>query len=241
MILNKKGTKKRKHSKSHIVADLDHELTDVKESNQTQSLGKVHEIFEEQYVSINLEEKLKSAGILAREDFISSEYCVQVLFTANFDPTIFKNASSLVSTNAPQINKNRETLLSLFHGDAFRLFVGLVIMWKMRSVSEEKVVPWICHILTHHNYSIMSQKASKQILEGLHKMTRFKSLSVGSLSRLSGSLQLITAQIAKAGGDKDADNILPSEPLNESDNDEDVYAVLYNEEEELSKSSGDDE
>lgn len=42
-------------------------------------------------------------------------------------------------------------------------------------------------------------------------------------------------------GDKDVDNVFPSEPLNESDNDEDIDEVLYGEEEELSESSSDDE
>lgn len=183
--------KKRKHGTLDSGLGFDMKMMHVEADDHiSQIMGKVHqENIEDEVNVVKMEDKLKSVGILSVHGGFSSEN--NKFSSAFLDSAFFKKACSFIEANKPA-KKVKESLLQLFQEDASRLLESLILMWKTRSVSEQSILPWISSILVSHN-----QQLPREVIDTLHKMTRFKCAATETLLQLSGRLQLITAQMGK--------------------------------------------
>ncbi|XP_010247963.1 PREDICTED: WD repeat-containing protein 43 isoform X2 [Nelumbo nucifera] len=222
--------KKRKHRRSSIDAETAVDLdSNKKEVNPVDNNVEKEKVAADT-VTICIEDRLRSLGILTNEADVTRESFPQINSSLNF--TMFSDA--YLEANIPQ-KKIKATVLSMTPPDAHKLLTSLVAMWKSRSGIGKYVLPWIYSILVNYGHYVMSQEPSNQLLDFLYKMTECKGKAVQPLLQLSGRLQLISAQIDKA------QTISNDHQLDETeDDDDDVDEFVYGEEEELSQSDSED-
>ncbi|OAY27702.1 WD repeat-containing protein 43 isoform X2 [Manihot esculenta] len=146
-----------------------------------------------------------------------------------------------IEANIPQ-KKMRAAVLSLEPNNACKLLELLLAKWESRSCSAKHILPWIYCILVNHGQYIMAQEKSEaQMLSSLLKITKSRGVAVQPLLRLSGCLQLVTAQIDKAAMNK-AHVSMHNDQMDDDDddNDEDIGEQLYGEDDDESQLSSDD-
>jgi U3 small nucleolar RNA-associated protein 5 len=142
-------------------------------------------------VSLNVEERLRSLGILRNNEELTSNTIL--------DFKVLKDIN--VEAIWPQ-RKMREYVLSMTPSNAYKLLKDLLFMWQSRLGAGKFILPWICCLLVHHSDFIISQEPATQVLDSLNKLTTSKTEATHSLLQLSGRLQLIKAQINKAANNK---------------------------------------
>ncbi|KAK6913733.1 Glycoside hydrolase, family 28 [Dillenia turbinata] len=136
-------------------------------------------------VSVSMEDQLRHLGILSnKEDSTAIE---------TLNSTMLKDIS--VDVNIPP-KKIREAVLCMGSSEAYKLLKALVALWKSRTGSGKYILPWISSILVNHSQYVKSQEPVNHMLESLGKLTESKKVAVQSLLRLSGRLQLLTAQVS---------------------------------------------
>lgn len=231
--------KKRKHGKPPVIEDVeegdDAFVSKMDKSWLARAEGYPHK-FEEKDVTC-VEDKLRAAGILGGKDDL-------VIGSDHRSETLQKDSHFPVDANAPT-KKIRSHIMSLSSDEAYKLLDVLVSSWKSRSATSKHALSWIYFILVIHGQFIMSQESSKKLIGSLQKMTSLRCAAIQPLLNLSGRLQLIMAQIDKAGK-----NIV-QEPLGEhltdhsedeeEDEDESIDELVYGEEDASQSESSDDD
>ncbi|CAA6658869.1 unnamed protein product [Spirodela intermedia] len=201
------------HAMDHLAVDIKDE---ARHKVSTESL-------EDDSVTLCLEDRLKSAGILCDGDVLSS-YKPKIM--SSLTPAASNEPHILVGMDLPA-KKVKSIILSMSPTDALNFLDALMIMWKTGlSVSESLVLPWILCILVNHGHFIVSRVSSVHMLSTLHKMSASKSAAVRSLLQLSGRLQLFTTQ---AGGNTNQEPVLDTADESEVE-DDGVDDVIYGEE-----------
>ncbi|XP_077214068.1 transducin family protein / WD-40 repeat family protein [Tasmannia lanceolata] len=226
--------KKRKHNKRHsdVLVNSESEFRLMSNKDDPE---KVHV----DTGAICMEDRLRSLGILDNEDHLNSESYSRFFTGIAPNSTILSDAHLLGEANVPT-KKIKAAILSMSPNDAFEFLKVLVAMWKSRSSSGKYVLPWIHGILINHSHYVISQEASTQMLEILYEMTRFKCAAIQPLLQLSGRLQLIMAQIDKAG--HNMHQAISNEKVDESEEeDEDIDEFVYGEEEDESQGASSDD
>ncbi|XP_068647796.1 uncharacterized protein [Aristolochia californica] len=239
--------KKRKQSMQNSSVDVDEVMVDVgvhgKEKTRMLKVEDDPEKVEED--SVSMEDRLRSLGILDKKDDSSRERQRRTPNGSAPNSTTANDVQLLIEANlAP---KKMKSTISCMRGiDAYKLLKALVAMWKSRSALGKDVLLLICIILVKHSHTILSQESSSQLVDSLFEMTTSKGAAFQPLLKLSGRLQLIRAQIDKAGqhivqavsGDSEVDEI---EDKDEDEEEEEVDEFVYGEEEDdMSQSSSDD-
>lgn len=220
--------KKRKHDIQH--SDLEVIAKDDKKSEiKSMDYEDDMEIIEEHFSTVCMEDKLKSLGILANEDDLRINGYPQVYPGVNLDSKAFKDAHLLVEADMPA-KKIKAAVLSMSPSDAYKHLLVLVATWKSRSGSGKSILPWINSILVNHSRYVISQESSTHILDMLYEMTSSKCAAIQPLLQLSGRLQLITAQIDKAG--QSTVQVVSNDKGDQSEDEEVSEEFVYGEEEE---------
>ncbi|XP_058082899.1 uncharacterized protein LOC131230891 isoform X2 [Magnolia sinica] len=213
--------KKRKHNKMQTTVDHEEVMADVVVSRKSEvgplSIEDDREKVEEDPATICMEDRLRSLGILAKEEDLGKENYLEI--------------HRLVEANMPT-KKIRAVVLSMSPSDAYKSLKVLVAAW--RSGSGKYVLPWICSILVNHSRHVISQEPSVHMLDTLCEMTKSKCAAIQPLLQLSGRLQLIMAQVDKAGQNTGPalSNGHQVDESDDEDEDEDVDEVVYGQEEE---------
>ncbi|XP_078429713.1 transducin family protein / WD-40 repeat family protein isoform X2 [Wolffia australiana] len=185
-------------------------------------------------VTLCLEERLKSAGILCDGNEIKFS---KPNVVTSLTPDHGNDPYCLVGTSLPA-KKVKSIVLSMSPPDALKILEALLIMWRARSVDEKLVLPWISCILVCHGHFIASRGSSFHLLSTLSKMSGAKSAAIRSLLQLSGRLQLFSTQAGSGNTNKEPE----FNRADESDvEDDDVDDVIYGADENMSESSSDDE
>ncbi|OVA12921.1 WD40 repeat [Macleaya cordata] len=234
--------KKKRHRHSSI--DPEEEMTDdlMSSSRQAKPLETKddQEKIEEDTVTTCMEDRLRSLGILGNEDDLSIGSYQWAPKNLTLSSTMFSDGN--FEANIPP-KKIKAVIMSLPSRDAYKLLTFLVTMWKSRSGSAKYVLPWICSILVNHSCYVTSQETSTQMLDSLYKMTESKCLAVQPLLQLSGRMQLVMAQIDKAGQNKTQPSLNGNQfdQSEDEDEDEDIDELVYGEEEDESQSGSDND
>ncbi|XP_048321361.2 uncharacterized protein LOC107433202 [Ziziphus jujuba] len=168
--------------------------------------------------AICIEDRLRSLGILSKEDNSASK--------SKVNSNIFNGVD--LKVNMPQ-KKMKAVVLSKIPDDAYKLLGVLVAMWQSRLCSGKHVLPWIYSILVNHSHYVVSQEPATQLLNSLVKVAKSRGAAIQPLLQLSGRLQLLTAQINKA---TQAKTQFDHEHQMDETDDDDVDEILYREEEE---------
>ncbi|KAG9459544.1 hypothetical protein H6P81_004052 [Aristolochia fimbriata] len=237
--------KKRKHGVQNTTPDLAEIIVEVgvhnKERSRLPEIENDSEKVEED--SKSMEDKLRSLGILDKEEDSSRER--RRVSDCNAPNSTMNDAQLLIEANLPP-KKMRSTISSLSSTDAYKLLKALLAMWTSRSARGKDVLPLICIILVQHGHSVLSQESSSPLIDALFEMTATKAAAFQPLLKLSGRLQLIRAQIDKAGqhtvqaisGDSEVDEIGDKD---DDDEEEEVDEYVYGEEDDdISQSLSED-
>ncbi|KAJ6846318.1 WD repeat-containing protein 43 [Iris pallida] len=230
--------KKRKHGKPPVIGDVEKRadafVSKMDKSWPARAEGYPHKIEEKDVTCV--EDKLRAAGILGGKDNL-------VIGSDHRSETVQNDSHFPVDANAPT-KKIRSHIMSLSSDDAYKLLDILVSSWKSRSATSKHALSWIYFILVIHGQFIMSQESSKKLIGSLQKMTRLRCEAIQPLLNLSGRLQLIMAQIDKAG--KNIVQVPVGEHINdhsedEEDEDESIDELVYGEEDASQSDSSDDD
>ncbi|GER30560.1 transducin family protein / WD-40 repeat family protein, partial [Striga asiatica] len=158
-----------------------------------------------------MEDRLRSLGILGNiDDALGS----------TMDSKSFKGID--LDSSTPH-KKLKATVLSMESGDALTQLKSLVNVWQSRSHSAKRVLPWICCILVYHGDYIKSEEP--KLLDYLYKVAKSRGSAIKSLFQLSGSLQLVSAQINRASNIKQP--VLEGDEQKDGSEDEEVDEVVY--------------
>ncbi|KAF6152454.1 hypothetical protein GIB67_035522 [Kingdonia uniflora] len=188
--------KKKRHQQSDM--DSDDMMIDDPKINRIESkpmdTEDGQEKFEKHAVSICMEDRLRSLGVLTNDDDIIKESFQRV--PNNMIPSSTMFTEALFEAILSQ-KKIKAAILSITSSDAYKLLKVLVAMWKSschigfamynkdhiasraimiemmcvnRSGSGKQVLPWICSILVNHSRYIISQEPTNQMLNSLHKV-----------------------------------------------------------------------
>ncbi|KAF9613408.1 hypothetical protein IFM89_008238 [Coptis chinensis] len=224
--------KKRRHDHSSTETKdvMAHDLVDRGQAMQLDI--KDQETDEEgNMAAICVEERLRSLEILNNKDEPNIDRYPRIVNQLAMNSTLFKD--SLFEATIPQ-KKIKAAIKSLPSHDAYTLLAVLVSMWKSRSGSGKYVLPWIYSILVYHSDYVISQKQSFEMLDSIYKMVESKRVAIQPLLQLAGRMQLIKAQINKAGQNNTqvsahSDQLDERESESESE-DEDIDELVYGEE-----------
>ncbi|KAK9289201.1 hypothetical protein L1049_017675 [Liquidambar formosana] len=181
-------------------------------------------------VTFCIEDRLRSLGILSNTDDPS--------FNSMLNSTLLEGID--LKANIPQ-KKMRAAVLSMAPSDAYKLLKVLVATWQSRSCSGQNVLPWIYNILVSHSHHLISQDPVTQDLDSLYKISKSRGVAIHSLLQLSGRLELVMAQIDKAVHNKTQTLVHDHQTDESEDEDEDVDEILYEEGDDESQISSDDD
>ncbi|KAJ0978557.1 hypothetical protein J5N97_014031 [Dioscorea zingiberensis] len=190
--------KKRKHSMRHTTAAVENAMVDsIANDKKTWSSDDGNMQIEEDNGTC-LEERLRAVGIVGKKDDISRECHPGSTCKTSIDAKISNGAHLLIGGNIPA-KKIRAHILSMNPNDAYKFLEFLASTWKASPASSKDILPWIYCILVNHSRFILAQESSSQLLDALQKMASLKCSALQPLLKLSGRVQLIMAQINKAG------------------------------------------
>ncbi|XP_020094142.1 uncharacterized protein LOC109714107 isoform X2 [Ananas comosus] len=220
--------KKRKHRRvTELTADTEITMADhsYDKSLPVDKSATVQRMEED---TVCIEDRMRELGLLSTSSYLEK----------------YHDSTTSLDDDTPA-KKIRAHLLSMSHDDAYKFLETLVSAWKTRSNSAKQILPWIYWLLAIHGRFISSQELSSQILDSLRKMISVNCAATEELRKLSGRLQLITAQIDKAGSNAiipPLGDIKPEEGEDEEDGEEDeeIDEIVYREEDDASESCSDD-
>ncbi|KAJ0978524.1 hypothetical protein J5N97_013998 [Dioscorea zingiberensis] len=234
--------KKRKHSMRHTTAAVENAMVDsIANDKKTWSSDDGNMQIEEDNGTC-LEERLRAVGIVGKKDDISRECHPGSTCKTSIDAKISNGAHLLIGGNIPA-KKIRAHILSMNPNDAYKFLEFLASTWKASPASSKDVLPWIYCILVNHSRFILAQESSSQLLDALQKMASLKCSALQPLLKLSGCVQLIMAQINKAGDSTqplESDHQDGRSEHEDEDEDEDIDELVYGEDEDESQNSSDD-
>ncbi|KAJ6812601.1 WD repeat-containing protein 43 [Iris pallida] len=229
--------KKRMHDKPPVIGDVekgaDAFVSKMDKSWPARAEGYPKKIEEKDVTCV--EDKLRAAGILGGMDDL-------VIGNDHRSETVQNDSDLPVDANAPT-KKIRSHIMSLSSDDAYKLLDILASSWKSRSATSKHALSWLYFILVIHGQFIMSQESSKKLIGSLQKMTRLRCAAIQPLLNLSGRLQLIMAQIDKAGKNivqAPLGEHLTDHSEDEEDEDESIDELVYGEEDASQSDSSDD-
>uniref|UniRef100_A0A6V7QV17 Small-subunit processome Utp12 domain-containing protein n=1 Tax=Ananas comosus var. bracteatus TaxID=296719 RepID=A0A6V7QV17_ANACO len=221
--------KKRKHRVTELTADTEITMADhsYDKSLPVDKSATVQRMEED---TVCIEDRMRELGLLSTSSYLEK----------------YHDSTTSLDDDTPA-KKIRAHLLSMSHDDAYKFLETLVSAWRTRSNSAKQILPWIYWLLAIHGRFISSQELSSQILDSLRKvhleLNAFsnadahgydfsKLCSYRELRKLSGRLQLITAQIDKAGSNAiipPLGDMKPKEGEDEEDDEEDeeIDEIVY--------------
>lgn len=229
------GKKKRRRHSSTDLEDV--MAVDLVGKSRAMPMDTRDEEKDEEWDSatVCMEEQLRSLGILNNKDEPSLEDS-RIINKLALERTLFEEGT----VEAIPQKKIKLAIKTMPSHDAYKLLTVLVAMWKSRSASGEHALPWICSILVYHSDYVISQQTASEILNSLYKMVETKCAVLKPLLQLAGRMQLIKAQIDKAGLEQTQTPSLDDQLDEDESEDEEVDEVVYREEEDDSLSSDDD-